>query len=93
VTKVPTARISAVPTLGADLARVLEKTALLSSILQQERQVLASRKVRQLFSAGELLFSEGKPYSGLPIIAKGKVRIFKTSVDGREQVLTMNVSG
>jgi CRP/FNR family transcriptional regulator len=66
---------------------------LLSSLSQPERQMLASRTVRKLFSAGELLFSEGEPCSGLHIIATGKVRIFKTSVNGREQVLAMNVPG
>jgi len=55
--------------------------------------MLAARTVRKLFSAGELLFSEGEPCSGLHIIARGKVRIFKTSVNGREQVLAVNVPG
>lgn len=76
-----------------DLAAVLEKTALLSSLSREELQRLASRTVRKLFSAGELLFSEGEPCSGLHIIARGKVRIFKTSVNGREQVLAVNVPG
>ena len=55
--------------------------------------MLAARTVRKLFSAGELLFSEGEPCNGLNIIARGKVRIFKTSVSGREQVLAVNVPG
>lgn len=53
--------------------------------------MLATRTVRKLFSVGELLFSEGEPCNGLHIIARGKVRIFKTSVSGREQVLAINV--
>jgi CRP/FNR family transcriptional regulator len=76
-----------------DLASVLEKTALLSSLSQQELQMLAARTVRKLFHAGELLFSEGEPCSGLHIIARGKIRIFKTSMNGREQVLAVNVPG
>ncbi|HEY1257441.1 MAG TPA: Crp/Fnr family transcriptional regulator [Terracidiphilus sp.] len=55
--------------------------------------MLAARTVRMLFGAGELLFSEGEPCNGLHIIAQGKVRLFKTSVNGREQVLSVNVSG
>ena len=77
----------------ADLASVLERTALLSNLSREELQTLAARTVRKLFSAGELLFSEGEPCSGLHIIARGKVRIFKTSVNGREQVLAVNVPG
>lgn len=76
-----------------DLAAVLEKTALLSSLSQHELQMLAARTVRKLFQAGELLFSEGEPCNGLHIIARGKIRIFKTSVNGREQVLAVNVPG
>lgn len=55
--------------------------------------MLAVRTVRKLFSAGELLFSEGEPCNGLHIIARGKVRIFKTSASGREQVLAVNGPG
>lgn len=55
--------------------------------------MLATRTVRKLFNTGELLFSEGEPCSGLYIIAQGRVRIFKTSMNGREQVLTVNVPG
>ncbi len=76
-----------------DLASVLEKAALFSNLSREELQTLAARTVRKLFSAGELLFSEGEPCSGLHIIAKGKIRIFKTSVNGREQVLAVNVPG
>ncbi len=76
-----------------DLASVLGKTALLSSLSQPELQLLAARTVRKLYHAGELLFSEGDPCNGLHIIATGKVRIFKTSINGREQVLAVNVPG
>jgi len=76
-----------------DLASILEGTALLSSLSREELQTLAVRTVRKLYSAGELLFSEGEPCSGLHIIARGRVRIFKTSVSGREQVLAVNVPG
>lgn len=76
-----------------DLASALEKTPLLTGLSEHEFKMLASRTVRKLFNAGELLFSEGEPCGGLHIIAKGKVRIFKTSVNGREQVLAVNVPG
>ncbi|HEY0307073.1 MAG TPA: Crp/Fnr family transcriptional regulator [Acidobacteriaceae bacterium] len=76
-----------------DLATVLEKTALLSSLSPAELQQLAGRTSRRVFRTGELLFSEGEPCNGLHIIARGKVRIFKTSMGGREQVLAVNIPG
>jgi CRP-like cAMP-binding protein len=82
-----------VTTPRADLAAVLQKTALLANLSPEELQLLAACTVRKHFSAGELLFSEGEPCSGLHMIARGKVRIFKTSVNGREQVLAVNAPG
>lgn len=55
--------------------------------------MLAARTSRRTFSSGQLLFSEGEPCNGLHIIARGKIRIFKTSVSGREQVLALNGPG
>jgi CRP/FNR family transcriptional regulator len=76
-----------------DLAVVLQQAALLSSLSPPELQLLAARTVRKNLSAGQLLFSEGEPCHGLHIIAQGKIRIFKTSANGREQVLAVNVPG
>jgi CRP/FNR family transcriptional regulator len=76
-----------------DLASVLERTPLLSSLSAGELQLLAARTGRKHFSTGQLLFSEGEPCNGLHIIARGKVRIFKTSISGREQVLALNGPG
>ncbi len=61
----------------ADLAVILEKTALLSGLSRAEFQSLAARTVRKHFKSAELLFSEDEPCHGLHIIARGKVRILK----------------
>jgi CRP/FNR family cyclic AMP-dependent transcriptional regulator len=76
-----------------NLDAVLEKTALLSGLTPAELHLLAARTVRKRFRVGELLFAEGEPCHGLHIIAGGKVRIFKTSLGGREQVLAINTPG
>lgn len=76
-----------------NLSAVLANAPLFSSLSQPELQLLARRTVRKLFSAGEQIFSEGEPCKGLNIIAQGKVRIFKTSVNGREQVLAVEQPG
>jgi len=76
-----------------DLAEVLQNTALFSNLSQPELKLLAERTVRRIFSAGEMLFYEGEPCKALHIISRGRVRIFKTSASGREQVLAVNVPG
>jgi len=76
-----------------DLAAVLGKAALLSNLTPAELNLLAARTVRKSLAPGELLFSEGDPCHGLHIIARGRVRIFKSSPGGREQVLAVNTPG
>ena len=77
----------------SELANILQKTALLSSLSRAEIESLAALTVLRHFSNGELLFSEDEPCNGLHIVAQGKVRIFKSSVNGREQVLAINQAG
>jgi CRP/FNR family transcriptional regulator len=48
---------------------------------------------RKQFQRGELLFSEGDPCTGLFLVAAGKIRIFKMSAGGREQVLAVEEPG
>jgi len=76
-----------------DLTAVLGKTPLLFGLTPVELKTLSARTSRKIFSTGELLFTEGEPCNGLHIIAQGKVRIFKSSLGGREQVLAVNGPG
>lgn len=55
--------------------------------------MLAAHFVRKHHGQGELLFSEGDPCRGLYIIESGKLRIFKSSPNGREQVLAVEGPG
>lgn len=41
----------------------------------------------QHFNAGELILSEGTPPKGLYLVVQGRVKIFKVSPEGREQIL------
>ena len=76
-----------------DLVTILGKTALLSGLSAPELQSLAALTVRKRLSAGEILFSEGDACSGLHIVSRGRVRIFKTSASGREQLLGVEGPG
>jgi CRP/FNR family transcriptional regulator len=82
-----------VETKRTDLAEILQRTALFSSLSQAEVQLLAARTVRKILGAGEFLFHEGDACKGFHIISRGQVRMFKTSASGREQVLAVNVAG
>jgi CRP/FNR family transcriptional regulator len=60
---------------------------------QAEMELLGRRARRKHFAAGELLFQEGDRCLGLHIVATGRVRIFKSSASGREQVLAIEGPG
>jgi len=72
---------------------VLKKASLFSTLSRIELEALATRTSIHSFEAGATLFSEGEPCSGFYVIAKGRVRIFKTSPSGREQVLAIEGAG
>jgi CRP/FNR family transcriptional regulator, cyclic AMP receptor protein len=86
-------RIHFVSTERTDLATALGKDSAPVEPLSSRVANSCRSHRTQAIQAGELLFSEGEPCNGLHIIARGKVRIFKTSVNGREQVLAVNVPG
>ena len=77
----------------SSVASSLASVPLFSGLSPEELRLLAARFMRRHFSAGELLFSEGDPCRGLYIIDSGRLRIFKSSVSGREQVLAMEGPG
>ncbi len=50
---------------------------------------MGTHAVRKSYGQGELLFFEGDPCKDQHIIVSGKLRIFKSSASGREQVLAV----
>jgi len=71
----------------------LRKTPLFASLTRQEIEALAARVSHRRFERGALLFSEGDACAGLFLVASGKIRIFKLSAEGREQVLAVEEPG
>lgn len=72
---------------------ILQKVAIFSGLNDPEFAFLASRLVQKKFGEGEIIFAEGEACMGLYVIESGHVRIFKTSVGGREQVLSIDGPG
>lgn len=67
----------------------LASIPLFSGLSPAETQALAQRAVEKRYDAGEMLFWEGDPCEGIFFIARGSVRIFKTSAGGRDMVLAL----
>ena len=79
--------------MADDVEIVLRKTPLFASLTETETRALAARVSKRHFQRGELLFGEGDPCTGLFLVASGKIRIFKLSAAGREQVLAVEGPG
>ena len=75
------------------VAAALKKAQIFANLSEREMESLSARAVRKLYSDGELLFSEGEPCNGFYVVASGRVRIFKLSANGREQVLAVEGAG
>lgn len=75
------------------LETVLRKTPMFAGLTEPEMRALRGRVSSQRFQRGELLFSEGDACKGLFLVASGKIRIFKLSPAGREQVLSIEQPG
>jgi CRP/FNR family transcriptional regulator len=72
---------------------VLRKTPLFANLTDQEMNSLAARVSKKQFRQGTILFGEGEPCAGLFLVVSGKIRIFKLSPSGREQVLSIEAPG
>jgi CRP/FNR family transcriptional regulator, cyclic AMP receptor protein len=72
---------------------ILRKTPLFANLTDQEMSSLAARVSKKQFPLGTILFGEGDPCAGLFLVASGKIRIFKLSPAGREQVLSIEAPG
>src|SRR5579885_2546848 len=70
--------------------RAIPEFSLLSDEeLVQVRSLIRERQVQR----GEILFFEGEPGEWLYSIRSGRVKVFKTSADGKEQVLRIFHAG
>lgn len=71
------------------LRRIPEFSALAESDLAYVQQVTRERRIQR----GELLLLEGEPGEWLFYLQSGRVKVYKTSADGKEQVLRIFQAG
>lgn len=64
-----------------------------AGLTPDERGRVAAMAVRRAVTGGQTLFVEGEPSAGLFVVVTGAVKLFKTSTDGREQVLRYMSAG
>lgn len=69
------------------LKTIIESTPLFNSLPGTDINALLSIALIKEFKKGATIFSEGEHANGFYIVAEGKVKIFKLSVDGKEHIL------
>jgi CRP-like cAMP-binding protein len=72
---------------GREPRDVLANQPLFASLEEDELRLLAERSLCRRVSRGAQLFREGEPCRGLYLVLEGRVRVYRASSAGEEQVL------
>lgn len=78
---------------GTDVVALLRAMPIFAELDEELLTRLAQRCVPRTVGEGHVLFTTGEPCRGLYVIAEGRVRIYRTSPEGREQVLHVEGAG
>lgn len=74
-------------------ADLLDGSPLFAELPAEEKRALAAVMSLRSFDPEERLFLQGRQADGFYVVTKGKVKAYRVSHDGREQVLHMLVAG
>jgi CRP-like cAMP-binding protein len=79
----------------ADLEMVvtLRRLPLFTDLSEEQLAAVAARATAKHYPAGEMIFSEGDSCRELFVVQEGRVRIFKTAANGREQLIGIERTG
>lgn len=69
------------------LSRILSVTPLFKGLSEHQRDEIITITIDRHYKRGEFIFMEGDAADGFYIVADGQVKIFKTSMEGKEQIL------
>ena len=70
-----------------DVIKLISGMPLFAGLSKTQYEALARIGVRRSCRKGERLFSEGDEGTGFYMVVTGRVKIFKVSVEGKEQIL------
>lgn len=66
------------------------KNSIFKVLSNEEKDTLAASMSCVLYKKNEIIFKEGFSPAGLMILAKGKVKVFKDGLNGKEQIIRLN---
>ncbi|MCX7856845.1 MAG: Crp/Fnr family transcriptional regulator [Deltaproteobacteria bacterium] len=65
----------------------LKKVLLFKNLPHDQLKKILEISEKKVFRKGQTIFTEGDPADGIYVLREGKVKVFKLSLDGKEQVL------
>lgn len=74
-------------------AELLERIPYFSGLSREEREALGRGLFEKRVSKNEVLLWEGEPGNALYIVGSGRMKVFRTSAEGKEQVLRVMYPG
>ncbi|MBM4313130.1 MAG: Crp/Fnr family transcriptional regulator [Deltaproteobacteria bacterium] len=76
-----------------DVIKQLAGMPLFTGLSKAQYEALARIAIRRSLKKGERVFSEGDEGTGFYMVVEGRVKIFKVSAEGKEQILHLFGSG
>jgi len=69
------------------ILKIISKTPLFQNLSEDDLKKIRRISVDKFFNKGQTVFSEGDEGIGFYVVAAGKVKIYKVSLEGKEQIL------
>lgn len=73
--------------MDSEAARALRSLPLFQGLSESFLEILAGRTVVRTLPDKAFLFREGEPANGLYIILRGRIEVYRSTAEGREQVI------
>jgi len=70
-----------------DVVKHIAAISLFEGLPEEQHRDLATIAVEKSFKRGRTIFSEGEAGAGFYVVLSGKIKIFKLSAEGKEQIL------
>jgi len=70
-----------------NILEIIDNTSLFNGLPENQVNEIVRIAVEKRYGKGEIIFLEGDEGNGFYVVADGKVKIFKASIDGKEQIL------
>ncbi|MEJ5365864.1 MAG: Crp/Fnr family transcriptional regulator [Desulfosoma sp.] len=78
---------------SGDKVECLRHGLLFENLSAEQLKKLSAIAVERSYRKGDVLFAEGKKADGFFVVCSGRVKVFKVSFDGREQILHLFDAG